>query len=68
LESIVSFVEKVLILKIYEKNNLDFATYGYNSSKGGSITWTQFMRGEGGARIEAGESKEIVKVKGNQFK
>lgn len=42
-------------------------SFEVNNSKDIVITWKQFMRGEGGARMEVDESKEVIKIKGNQF-
>ena len=45
---------------------LDFS-FEITKNKEIAITWTQFMRGDGGARMEAGTDKQIIKIKGNKF-
>lgn len=64
---------KVLDARIVGNNPADDGAYYLEFSfeiaknKDIVITWTQFMRGDGGARIEAGTDKEIIKIKGNKF-
>ncbi len=69
--SLVDKNGKILATRILGNSPTDpyYLGFGFEIRKSNEITllWTNYMRGDGGARMEAGVDKEVIRIRGNKF-